>query len=709
MTVFEQLRFLEMYLYDEKIKNGKRIAELYELVQYAGNVLPRLYLLITVGSVYIKSKEAPAKDVLKDMVEMCKGVQHPTRGLFLRAYLSDITKDKLPDKDSDYSGEKGGDVNDCIEFILQNFVEMNKLWVRMQHQGSARNKPKREKERRELAPLIGKNLNRLSSLEGVTLESYKNNVLPKILEQVVSCKDKIAQQYLMECVTQVFPDDYHLATLNELLEAIGRLTSDVDVRSIVISLIQRLISHLSHSKETLSHNIFPVFFSNIQKMVSSEERKIPLDDILAMLTALMDLSITCYPKKLDYVDQLFVQAMEVLSAFKEKEPDSLNNQKVIKQLISLLRSPLTNYNNILVVLQLEKYSSLLPFLSFDTRKHVAVDILKNTVESGVLIPEPSHLEALFSLLQPLLSDTEDTPKEVDEEDFREEQHLVSSLVHLFHNQDLQSLYKCFALARKTFGQGGKQRIRYTLPPLVFAIFRFARQMKDATEPSVFAESGQKVFNFALDTIKVFHEQVSLSPVSLRLYLHAAQSAGEMGFEELAYACITKSFKIYEDDISDSQQQMQALRLFISTFYSLHCFGADNYEAIITKTAKHCGQVLDKADQSELVSLAANLFNSPSHPNSQRVVECLQRSLKIADNVIDNKPLLFLSLLDRYLFFFDKDVDTITSEHINKLADLVKHTLEGVDDKTALTLFQNIRSHVQFKKKQNPTKYSPISV
>lgn len=46
------------------------------------------YLLLTVGSVYIVSKEAPAKDILKDLVEMCRGVQHPMRGLFLRNYLS---------------------------------------------------------------------------------------------------------------------------------------------------------------------------------------------------------------------------------------------------------------------------------------------------------------------------------------------------------------------------------------------------------------------------------------------------------------------------------------------------------------------------------------------------------------------------------------------------------------------------------------------
>lgn len=59
-------------------------------MQSCGNVLPRLYLLVTAAGVYIKSQEAPAKDILKDLVEMCKGVQHPTRGLFLRNYLSQV-------------------------------------------------------------------------------------------------------------------------------------------------------------------------------------------------------------------------------------------------------------------------------------------------------------------------------------------------------------------------------------------------------------------------------------------------------------------------------------------------------------------------------------------------------------------------------------------------------------------------------------------
>lgn len=63
-------------------------------------------------------------------------------------------------------------------------------------------------ERRELRILVGTNLVRLSQLEGVDLSMYRTLILPSILEQVVSCKDVIAQEYLMEVVIQVCPSQF---------------------------------------------------------------------------------------------------------------------------------------------------------------------------------------------------------------------------------------------------------------------------------------------------------------------------------------------------------------------------------------------------------------------------------------------------------------------------------------------------------------------
>jgi len=57
--------------------------------------------------------------------------------------------------------------------VLTNFIEMNKLWVRMQHQGHSKDRERREGERRELKILVGTNLVRLSQLDGVDLDIYK--------------------------------------------------------------------------------------------------------------------------------------------------------------------------------------------------------------------------------------------------------------------------------------------------------------------------------------------------------------------------------------------------------------------------------------------------------------------------------------------------------------------------------------------------------
>ncbi len=43
----------------------------------------------------------------------------------------------------------------------------------------------------------------LSQLEGLDMDLYTRIIMPGIFEQVVNCKDVIAQEYLMEVVIQV--------------------------------------------------------------------------------------------------------------------------------------------------------------------------------------------------------------------------------------------------------------------------------------------------------------------------------------------------------------------------------------------------------------------------------------------------------------------------------------------------------------------------
>ena len=321
MKVLDEMRYVEEF-FTTLNKQGRPMVELYERVQHCANVVPRLYLLIAVGAVYIKSGEAPAKDILKDLIEMVKCVQFPTRGLFLRNYLSQVSRDKLPDTGSPYEGV-GGDVTDAYEFVLQNFSEMNRLWVRLQHMGGAKEtRKKREKERQELRILVGTNLVRLSQLEGIDAATYRDVILPRILEQINTCKDTIAQSYLMDCVIQVFPDEFHLATLETFLTTCTQLKEKVNIRSILQNMMNRLSNYSDGQADRIPSDLqaFNLFNDCITKILE-ERSNLDLAEILRLQTALMTFALKCYPGRLDYVNYCLGMCASVLSATTTTELD----------------------------------------------------------------------------------------------------------------------------------------------------------------------------------------------------------------------------------------------------------------------------------------------------------------------------------------------------------------------------------------------------
>ena len=73
MRIFDELGYLETYFINE-MGEKRKLTDIYEKVQYAPHIIPRLYLLITTGSAMIRKGESQAKDVLIDLLDIIKGV-----------------------------------------------------------------------------------------------------------------------------------------------------------------------------------------------------------------------------------------------------------------------------------------------------------------------------------------------------------------------------------------------------------------------------------------------------------------------------------------------------------------------------------------------------------------------------------------------------------------------------------------------------------
>ena len=252
----------------EEVNRGRRLIDLYDDVQQAQSVIPRLYLMITVGSIYIEKVPRSAKIIIYDMLGLVKAVQNPIKGLFLRNYLLKMIKDKLPDRDNVYLRE-GAEFEDSLKFIIENMEEMNRLWIRLSVGVNGGEKMRREKERDELKILIGESMNKLSSLENLNMDLYEQNVLPKLLNILLNSKDKLCQQYLMECIIHAFPDSYNVKCIEKLLEAISYLEQGVDIGTIFDDLMQKLDNYFKRNNKNEENNNDKQIFEIAQNLYPS--------------------------------------------------------------------------------------------------------------------------------------------------------------------------------------------------------------------------------------------------------------------------------------------------------------------------------------------------------------------------------------------------------------------------------------------------------
>ncbi|PSS20059.1 hypothetical protein M430DRAFT_101214 [Amorphotheca resinae ATCC 22711] len=778
MAVFDALRHLSAYLKDSHPVN--HLADLYELVQYAGNIIPRLYLMITVGTVYMSIEDAPVKEIMKDMMEMSRGVQHPIRGLFLRYYLSGQARDNLPTGNGD--GPEGN-LQDSISFILTNFVEMNKLWVRLQHQGHSRERDLRTQERKELQLLVGNNLVRLSQL--VDLDTYKNVILQPLLEQVVQCRDVLAQEYLLEVITQVFPDEFHLHTLDQFLAAVSRLNPHVNVKVIVIALMDRLSSYAARESEALpvedrqkmeedaitkllekvrlgqekkpeepapaenkdgesttidgtaesstkepdvestlstaetqvesepvngtdavaekksrgipeNIRLYEIFFEQVINLVNAQHLQI--QDTTALLVSLANLALNIYPDRLDYVDQVLEYASQKVK--QHANSADLHSQETQTNLLNLLLAPMKSYVSMFTALSLPTYIPLLHSQTYPTRRAVAGEVARSLQRNQTKISTLSALEGVLEILKVLIKEGTQQPagypgvqqrKAVETDETIEEQGWLARIVHLIHSDDNDTQFKLLQMTRKAYAEGN-ERIKFTTPALITSAMKLARRYKSREHYDDNWESqSSALYKFMHSSLSQLYTRVPGSAeLCLRLFVACGQIADQTNAEEVSYEFFAQAFTIYEEAISDSRAQFQAVCVIAGALHETRNFGKENYDTLITKCALHGSKLLKKPDQCRAVYLASHLWwavpnaakgeteeTKGLYRDGKRVLECLQRALRVADACMDTAVSveLFVEILNRYVYYFDQQNEAVTTKYLNGLIELIHSNLQ----------------------------------
>lgn len=474
IAVYDSLQSLSAYLLQSyklkqlKNKDAPFLTDLYELVQYSGNIVPRLYMMIVIGTTYMSTNNAETKEIMKDMIEMCRGVQHPIRGLFLRNYLSQRSKDYFPLSTRE-------DFNETVDFLITNFIEMNKLWVRLLHQGHSSERELRYLERKELKILVGSNLVRLSQViddysgdESYSSEKfYEETIFPTITEQIIQCRDHLAQSYLIDVLIQIFPDNFHFLTLDSLLNDVFlKLHPMLRKSELVATLVDRFVtyhkyeadlenveeytteialeekdskeaeensetdvkekvemgdehttveSEKSEKKSTVPidqiFNSFWSFYLNLQQ----QPPELPIKEYISILQSLIKLSLTFDPTNVLNLDKIYSLASQMLKGFTQAETNKEDQEAVLGLWLDLLSTPVRHFLSIKGLLKLSFFYELYSQVgNSSSQKQLSLQIIDKLLETSGDYYEgekdtyetTEDIDIVFKYLLPLIKDTD---------------------------------------------------------------------------------------------------------------------------------------------------------------------------------------------------------------------------------------------------------------------------------------------------------------
>lgn len=318
---------------------------------------------------------------------------------------------------------------------------------------------------------------------------------------------------------------------------------------------------------------------------------------------------------------------------------------------------------------------------------MAQSLLKN----GTKISTAEQLESVLEILKVLIKEgTQQSSgypggplqrKGVETDETIEEQGWLARLVHLIQSPSNDTQLQLLQSARKAFAEGN-DRIKYTTPALITASLKLARRFKTREHfDDNWSTQSTALYKFVHSLLSGLYTRISTpstADLCLRLFVSAGQIADQTGHEEVAYEFFAQAFTVYEESISDSRAQFQAVCVIAGALHQTRNFGRENYDTLITKAALHGSKLLKKPDQCRAVYLASHLWWATDHGTTEeegkdgekkesyrdgkRVLECLQRALRVADACMDTAVSveLFVEILNRYVYYFDQENEAVRS-------------------------------------------------
>ena len=712
ITINEELIYLQNY-FKEEIKKGRRLKELYEAVQQSISIIPRIYLLIIVGTIFIESDQCEEKeDLIYDMIQMTKGIQNPIRGLFTRYFLLKMLKDYL----------------NFIDDIIDNFKDMNRLWIRINRLNEY-NLEQIPYIRNDMKVLVGENFTRLASLNNLNSEIYREQILIPIIDIIIDCNDDISQEYIIECLIHAFPDEYNIKSMDIILNSLPRMNNKLDINNIIITILDKLSKFDTPEKnnDIQIKEIFKKLDDSITKIIDEYNRSNDRNkDVMKLielqnsyLKFIINFNTFDNPEtKYKSINEIVGSSFDVLNKAKGNRKMSIEGMRLInKLLIGLLESPIS-------IFRIKNFPDLMSFLEGEFRSSLALRIIDSFVNefNRGNIDTKEKMESIIEFVKPMIQNNSNE-NNYNERNFENEQNTISKLVYIPCSHIPNEQYEMIMILKKAMIQFSKDenveisnmKLTYYYSNLVNSLLLLAYGINEAygykkkiNTNIKFSKKNKIHFSFSnyynidqydLDKTDSFlpifqniyktitellNELSNFSPNnSFKLYLLTVQQINQLKlpvkgrYDEYCYSFLSSALELITEGKISQEKKFDFLINIIGTVLNNKILSEENYTTFANNLEQVCNNLFKRSEQCISMINCSKLYFSDTLKKKEKIIDCLSKAKKFAEYAMTspNNAILFIYILNEYMRY-DLLIPNLNNEidpkNVNELIELIRN-------------------------------------
>ena len=492
---------IEYYIRDN-VSKGIKIKYIYESVQQCQYLIPRIYLMIISGSVYLGLYPIKYREIIYDLLNVVKCIQNPLRGFWIRYFLFKSLKNILPIKIGEYiSNEEYFFLyrNISLSFLMTNLEELVLFAMRTKKEIYIDDKKIEEKQRINMIQSIEEVIEEISCMKGVDKNIFVNKILPKMFDiifKVENGNDYYLEQNIISAIIKYFNIELYY-------ESQGI--------SIIFLILRKIIDNKEIDKISMFNNLlnnYTKFIKNIRKNENSSLR----NEIMSSITTTFPLFLEKYNElqttyknseekefnKFIDLDTIFLKfSLKILKNGKDEQKTSIINivlnscskrlnmfnygfkHETTKKICSLIEIPLKNK---FTVFEFPIIETMIYYLDYNYRKHISIkliDSFQNKSDKRNKIDSVNKIQKIINLIIPLITESnrnnegEDAGEYFEEEDKNKN---LSKLVYILNTNKPEIMLQMLNEIKTFLNSGSIETTSFTIPTIIYFIINYIKQL-----------------------------------------------------------------------------------------------------------------------------------------------------------------------------------------------------------------------------------------